>query len=391
MINIFIFFFAICISYAFDANARNVLLIGFMFVSILAHFFYRFVLKVEFLAWLFIIFVLLSLLLSTAPIRYSTVLYSILFILSFISFIKLVNISNYSLDDFIWVTRTILIAYFLVVVLQQICVLLHLPIINARNYSYLEPWKLNSLSAEPSWAGRINALMMYAFLVILDIKNERKINFVESFKSNRLVWFCFLWTQVFIFSSTAIVFLCAVLFKYVEAKKIIYILPILLLIFFVQNNNIKSVERIENTAKSIITWDPDVIYQADSSASARVIPFIVLSRKVVDSFKDIDIFFGRGVDYSAKNIDYGMGGEIKASTAFTIWLDFGVFSFITYIIFSIIICVNRHDIISSLFFWFFMVFLYGLNTQIPWLTMMVLYLIKYFSKRSEVSEASHHL
>ena len=111
--------------------------------------------------------------------RWSTVLYSCMFCLYFISLSHLFSFSNISQSGILKLLKYILIAYAIVLFIQQICVLLGIPIINLSNYDIRQPWKLNSLMSEPEHSGRMVALLMYSYLSIKSANNGKE-NFIES-------------------------------------------------------------------------------------------------------------------------------------------------------------------------------------------------------------------
>lgn len=96
-----------------------------------------------------------------ATMRWSTVLYGCMFCLYFIALCHLFMFSNISQSDIMKLLKYLLFAYAIVLIMQQLCVLLGLPIFNVSNYSIKEPWKLNSLMSEPEHSGRMVGLLMY--------------------------------------------------------------------------------------------------------------------------------------------------------------------------------------------------------------------------------------
>ena len=113
--------------------------------------------------------------------RWSTILYSCMFCLSFIAYTFLLRKSKISPIQFTQIIKFLIIAYAAMLLIQQFCVLLGLPIINISNYSVLSPWKLNSLAAEPSHSARIVALLMYCYLVLHETIKSRGYNFKNDF------------------------------------------------------------------------------------------------------------------------------------------------------------------------------------------------------------------
>ena len=63
-----------------------------------------------------------------------------------------------------------------------------MPIFNLSNYDLNEPWKLNSLSAEPSHSARIMALLMYCYITIKELVTNIKYNFKFDLKKDKWIW-----------------------------------------------------------------------------------------------------------------------------------------------------------------------------------------------------------
>ena len=137
--------------------------------------------------------------------RWSTVLYGCMFYLYFIALCHLLAFSNTSQSDIMKVLKCLLFAYAIVLVIQQLCVLLGLPIFNVSNYNIKEPWKLNSLMSEPEHSGRMVSLLMYSYLTVKSIKSGKE-SFAESWKSEKLLWFAFLWCVLTSLSAGAYLF-----------------------------------------------------------------------------------------------------------------------------------------------------------------------------------------
>ena len=110
----------------------------------------------------------------------------------------------------------------------------------------------------------------------------------------------------------------------------------------------------------------------------RIIPIIGLFKAVdLSSFED---FFGHGVDSVNRNLTLVVGAESTTSTFLGVWYEYGFISFLLFMVFSLRLCIDIRNPVSFVF-WFMLVFMLGLNTQIPWLAIMLLYVTKYYSKQ----------
>lgn len=370
----FIVMFAVCIAEGFDDKARNILLVVFMTVASCSLIFYRFVTKVDVYIGLFVFFLLFSPVFAhdVAP-RWSTIIYSILFCTNFLAFYRAYLVSEFTAEDFLNVLRLLIFAYAVVLIIQQLSVILGIPPLNLRNYSPAEPFKLNSLGAEPSWSGRIIALLFYCYLTVKEHKVGRAYSLRIDAPSDRWVWFAFLWSMITMISGTAIVFMSLVFIKFAQARTIISFAALLvILISIFEAINFEPYERARDVTIAVTTLDEAKVIEADHSASFRIVPLMVLVKSVgLTTFSD---YFGYGVDSVAANLDFNLGIAASSATFVGFWYEFGFIAFAVFMLFSVRLCVFSFQ---SFVFWFMLVFMYGLNTQIPWLGIILLFITKH--------------
>lgn len=366
--------------FALGAGNRNLLLIGVMSASPLI-----IIRCLEcdkndlFLCFFSMSIILFPMLNHPETIRWSTVMYSLMFCLNFMALARLLRHSTFSIEQYFALIKWLLYAYAIVLVIQQFCVLTGLPIFNRGNYNPAEPWKLNSLAAEPSHSARIMGLLMYCYIVIKEAILKRSYRFELDFKSDRWVWFSFFWTMFTMGSGTAFLFVFIVLSKFVRLQTILSIVLISIGIFVVANFlNISSAQRTYEITKATLTLDENTIMKTDGSAGSRIIPLIILS-KIVSVF-DRDDLLGHGVDQASKirviNMKkYGHKDGV-GGTLLTLWYEYGFIAFLIFTLFSFSICYNKDDKLASIIFWFFLVFMYGVNNQIVWACIILSYVNK---------------
>jgi hypothetical protein len=188
--------------------------------------------------------------------RWSTVIYSCMFIISFITYKHLLYKDIFGIEDFEKLIRYLIYAYTLVLIIQQICVLLGLPIFNLSNYNPAEPWKLNSLTSEPSHSARIMGLLMFSFVLIKQIILDRKYSFSIDFKSDRIVWLAFFWTMLTMNSGTAFLFLLIIFSMFLSIRNLLgLIISFILVSFIVSIFNITAFDRTFKIIEAILTSD----------------------------------------------------------------------------------------------------------------------------------------
>jgi hypothetical protein len=349
-----------------------------MFFSCLSLVFYRFINNTDIWLLLFVFAILFfPLFIHDGQTRWSTIIYSCLFCFSYSVFVKAFHVGCFTKYDFLKVVKFLIYAYCFVLIIQQLSVLIGIEPINLRNYDPNSPFKLNTLGAEPSWSARIVALLFYCYITVKECTLGRSYDFSENIMEDRLVWFSFLWTMLTMISGTAFIFLLLVLFKFFRIKKLFLLAPLVLVfIIGLESSNIEPYERARDTVFATLTFDEEEVIRADHSASFRIVPMIKLFNSVgLTSFED---FFGHGVDSISNTIEFNLGVVPTSFTLLGVWYEYGFIAFVIIILFSLRKCVDLTSPVS-LIFWFMLVFMYGLNTQIPWLAMMLLYMTKTYT------------
>jgi hypothetical protein len=307
-----------------------------------------------------------------------------MFIISFITYKHLLYKDIFRIENFEKLIRYLIYAYTLVLIIQQICVLLGLPIFNLSNYSPAEPWKLNSLTSEPSHSARIVGLLMYCYIVIKEIMLNRKYNLKNDLKVDKWIWFSFFWTMITMGSGTAFLFIFLVLSVFLSFRNLIILLLVfIILIGAITFFEITAFDRTWKVFLATLTLDTNKIIAADPSASVRIVPFIIISQLV--DFTTFNDWFGYGVDYvkSIFSTYVRIGGLPEGFTGggmFQVWLDYGLLSFLLFVYFTFPATYLK-DSIVSVFFWFLLVFMYGVNSQIVWVTIVLLFTLNYFKQQ----------
>lgn len=371
---------AISPAFALGDGNRNLLLIGMM--SVFPYFFFRYPIIIPqidipliFLCSMMIVFPFIF---HPETLRWSTVLYSCMFCMYFMAFVRILYHSNYTLWNFSKLLKGLIYAYCIVLIIQQFCVLTGLPIFNLSNYSIREPWKLNSLMSEPSHSARIIPVLMYLFVCCEERqKMGEKLSLKESLKKSKLVWFSFLWCVCTMGSATAFIFMWIVFAKFVNLKKLLptiaVCVSVFIVMFYISEN--KSVIRVRNIINATLTLDEDKIISADGSGSYRIVPTI-RAAKVIGITSKSDLF-GYGIDADQKIIKPLPGQTKGQSGSFFLWINYGVIVAIIWWLFSLKICYISRDYVSLLI-WFLILFTYGgFNNQIVWMTLTILYTYKY--------------
>lgn len=377
---------AVAPSFALGDDNRNLFLIGVMALSPLILFFLKGFHKLD--IWL----ILLMASLALAPLlhhpetmRWSTVLYSWMFCLTFMAYNRLLQQNVFSAHQFYKLLKILIVAYFLTLLIQQFCVLTGLPIFNLSNYNLAEPWKLNSLSAEPSHSGRIVGLLFFCFISMKEILLARSYNFKKDVREDKWIWLAFLWTMITMGSATALLFIFIVLLKFIQRKNIIPLIAFgVIFLIVLANIDVPAVDRAIKTFEATVTFDMNKVIEADHSASFRIVPTMVLVT-MVELFS-LNGLLGHGID-SVSSFLYqyipGGGDNVSGGGFLQIWYEYGFFAFLFLLIFSLKATIYKGQLIN-LVFWFMLIFVNGINSQIVWLCIILLFTNNYFSKKATI-------
>ena len=303
--------------------------------------------------------------------RWNTYIYSILLVLTYVSFYNLVFLEKvFKIEHFIRICKWFITLYFLVCIIQQVVTLAgigYLPVLNIMK-NLDRGIGCQSLSMEPSTFGRFMLVFYYAYVKCCEYKrDEGPFTLGELFSGeHRKISLMFLWMMLTMGSGTAFVCLILLSFYFVRWHNWYYIVPTLLVCYgLMQASGIESLDRATATIEATTTLDKDVVRETDGSAAARITPIL---NSITADFTKSETWFGYGID-----------AGIRDKYNRTIFHDYG---FIFYII-SLLFCFT-----CAYNFWSLgTIFMFagvgggaGNNIQYAWALMMVMTCVKYFYK-----------
>lgn len=369
-------------AFALGSGARNMLLIIAMAISPTVLILYPVFARKTDIALLTFLFLTIACPLLNHPLtmRWSTALYTGMFGVYAMALYRLFMFSEVTSSDLARFFRIVIYAYFIVLLIQQFCVLTGLPIFNVSNYNILEPWKLNSLMSEPEHSSRMLALLMYSYLTMREIEVGKSFTFEESWKNEKPMWIVFLYSMLTMVSAGAYVFLLVVLSKFMTKKMLLYLSLLVCLMVAVVNAD--TFMRTYKLAIATLTFDIHEMYSADQSGALRFVPSILCLQHI--DIWSWDAWFGEGIDYVSTFISNYLPGVAKGYVGgglFQYAVDYGLISFLIFTIFSFRVCYDPNNRISSLAFWLFSVLLSGINVQLLWSTLMLLMIDKEMHKQ----------
>ena len=375
-------------AFALGQANKNLLLIGVMSISPMLIIFFNNFQKSD--IWIIILVVLVLIIPNInhpTTMRWSTVLYMCMFCFTFMAYTRLLSKSKLAPLDFMKILRVLIIAYAVVLIIQQICVLFGLPIFNVSGYSISNPWKLNALSSEPSHTSRIVAFLMYCYIIVKELVLKRPYSLKKDAANDKWLWISFFWTMTTIGASTSFLFLPLVLLKFIRLKDLLPLVFLITTIFGISIYfGVTAFERAFNVFIAVLSLNPEIITNADHSASIRIVPILVLIPLL--NITTLDGLFGHGIDYVGSilylmvpGIEKGMpGGGLMQ-----LWLDYGFIIFLVFTFGSIYFTFSKRNKLSIIF-WFFLVLMYGVNNQILWLFIIFMYTVNFFNKFQNVKK-----
>ena len=237
-------------------------------------------------------------------IRFATIGFLALYVLTAMVFYNLVSVNAFTLEYFIKLLKYIIYAYTICLICQQIFVLIgikFMPLINLNNQFFLSIDKLPSLSIEPSHTARILTAVMFGYLKCTEFKQGFPVKIQQLFSpEHKWITIGFFWTMLTMGSGTAFVGICILSLYFINWKTALYIVPLFVTLFAIsmQLEN-KQLHRAVSLAKASLTGDIESIKSADGSGASRIVPIIY-------TFTTLDIsnsetWIGQGTTTSEHN------------------------------------------------------------------------------------------
>ena len=305
--------------------------------------------------------------------RWSTYIYSILLVLTYVCFYNLVYIEKvFTIEHFIRICKWFMMLYFVWCIMQQVLTVVgikYLPMLNMMQVLD-RGIGCQSLSAEPSHFARFMLVFYYAYVKCSEYKrNEGPFTLRELFSGeHKWVTIRFLWMMLTMGSGTA--FICLILFAlyFVRKHNWYYIIPTLTICYvLIQNSGIESLDRATRTIEATATFDTETVYNTDGSASARIAP-------IINSF---NADFSKKGTWLGHGIDYGKNNGLFYTQKGTLFDDYGFLFYIFSLIFTFT-CTNRFFSLATIFMFAGVGGGTGSNIQYAWELGMVMTCVRYF-------------
>ena len=306
-------------------------------------------------------------------VRFSTIGYLGMFLITYIVYYNLLYEKHaFSLLYFIRLLRFLILAFFICLVLQQVCILLgirNLPIINLDNQYFLAIDKLPSLMIEPSHVARVLGCMYLAYLQCCEIVEQEKLSLARVFmKPHRWITVGFLYTMTTMGSGTAFVVLMILAMYFIKVKALWYVVPMFSILYFVLPLlNIHQLDRAVSVINATMTGDVEKVIETDDSAASRIAP--ILNTLTMD-LTSSDIWFGKGT-FEKNELEF-----IRLERKIGNIDQYGLLSFIVMQI-CVFVCAFRFVSLQTMLWAMVFGFSFG-NSAYTWGALMIFTAIRYF-------------
>ena len=306
--------------------------------------------------------------------RFSTLGFLGMYLILYINYYSFIVKGTFTLEYFTKVLKYLIIAYAVVLIGQQMCVLVglrNMPLLNLQNQFFLSITKLPSLTLEPSHSARILTFTMLGYLRCMEIMKGKRITLQELFSpEQRIVTFSFLWSMLMMGSGTAFVGMGVLSLYFITRKTVIYIIPLIIGMFMLgQSMELKQMDRAVALAEAASTGSAEEAMAADGSGATRIIPVMNVFTKT--DVTQLETWIGK------KSMEKDKHWWMRTDTK--IYDQYGLIAFIISLVF-IYSCVIRHFFsIETLLYLILLGFTLG-NIYYAWGCLMIMTGVTYFQK-----------
>lgn len=317
--------------------------------------------------------------LFTGEQRFSTIGFLGMYIITFIVFYNFLRKGVFTFVYFKQLLRILIMAFGIVLICQQICMLVGLrsmPLVNLNNQFFLSLTKLPILTLEPSHSARILAALVLCYWRMYEIENGEKLSLKHLFMGEmRKPMILFFWSMLTMGSGTAFIALGILSLYFITKDTAFYVIPFLIVMYLISGTmEMTQLERAKRLTKASLTGDIEMMQEADGSGASRIIPFVNTITKT---------------DFSKKESWVGNGTAkidslwwTKMNRKIGVIDQYGIIGFII-TMFLVYMCMIRRFIsIESLFFMGLLGMCIG-NIYYAWGCLILFAGVRYFQEQKE--------
>lgn len=307
-----------------------------------------------------------------ASVRWITMFFTCAYCVYFMMTARLIRMARLTAYDATRIFAGIIYAFAAVLVLQQFCRLLDWPIpLEAKQYPRL-PWKLNSLTAEPSHSAvTLGALMFFYTLTCRTLDPGESL--WMNVRRHWPVWMCFLWVMFTTVNSSAYLLAPLCLLPYLNRKTLPYALiavaAVVAAVTLTPVGQSLQIKRLKDTIVATATLDADRIIKADGSAAFRIVPTIYGAEAL--DITEPDFWIGHGTDadqYEIKERPCSMDDKGSAGI-FSLLYNYGAVCALAFWAAIFTSCVNTRKWITIIPALYALQLSVDFNMQLCWMVM----------------------
>ena len=326
--------------------------------------------------------------------RWDTYIYSVCSVLSFVYLKGEIKNGKFPIYNVMRVIRKVICLYAIVLVCQQLCVFVGIPPILCYLYDSNYPWKLPSLSPEPSHLVIFILFLMYTYVLLYEEYVGHRY-LLANIKKDITLWIAYFWCMIGSGSTSGLLYVLLIFFRYFKGRTLIITGLIFGLSYILANallSDSASFQRILNLTSAFLTFDSSLILETDGSAAMRLSPIFYFFNNI--NILDLGFWCGHGVDsgkvvlsafmydatgLGAYNTDEGanMGG---------LWgfiIDYGIIVFGLFV-FALASFMKKIKDKWIVFFYCFLMMFMAFNMQILWFATMMLYMVNHHQQHHSI-------
>lgn len=330
--------------------------------------------KGVFIGMMYFMWIFISASMHIETFRWSTILYLLSFLLTFMCFYNAVwEYHILTIDRFIKAVKYLLYAYVVTLLIQQCFLIVGIKYFPPVNLCQILDRGIgaNSLSGEPSTEARVMTVLMYAYIKCTEYRQGYVVAIRQMFEpENKWVTIGYLYAILTMGSGTA--FLCVAILSlyFIRFKYSLFIIPLYIGVFLLMSHSDnESFHRVTNAVEATMTGDIEEVRQTDTSAAARINPMLNTINNL--QLYDPETWIGHGIDWSSRD-------DVKRSANRMVG-DIGDYGLIAYILSLILVFSCSISFFSLATIMFFLGVGGGTgNIAYAWGILMVFSAVKYF-------------
>lgn len=190
--------------------------------------------------------------------RFSTLGFTGMYIITFIVFYNYLRNDVFTFSYFKQLLRIIIMAFGVVLICQQICMLVGLrimPIVNLNNQAFLSLTKLPILTLEPSHSASIMAALALCYWRMYQMEYGEKLKLKNLFKGEmKLPMILFFWSMLTMGSGTAFIALGILSLYFITKETYLYVMPFLIAMYLISGTmELTQFERARRLAEASLS------------------------------------------------------------------------------------------------------------------------------------------